>query len=82
MDVDVTAGEMLLTLDNDLHTVGIELVFAEMKDPVKDRLKHYGLFAKLGEELFFPTLGGAVNHFLETHQVQWVDWEDTQTNTQ
>jgi hypothetical protein len=32
-----------------------------MKDPVKDKLKRFGLFARLGEETFFPTLGVAVS---------------------
>ena len=30
---------------------GIELRFAELKDPVKDKMKRFGLFAQLGEHL-------------------------------
>jgi MFS superfamily sulfate permease-like transporter len=75
-DIDVTAAEALSALDDDLHEAGIELAFAEMKDPVKDRLKHYGLFTKLGTELFFPTLGQAVDAYLEAHPVDWADWEE------
>ena len=48
--VDVTAADMLAELDDTLHAAGIELCFAEMKDPVKDKLKRFGLFARLGEE--------------------------------
>ena len=55
---------------------GIELVFAEMKDPVKDKLKRFGLFTRLGSELFFPTIGEAVNAYLEMSRVEWVDWEE------
>ena len=69
-DIDVTAAEALSALDDDLQNAGIELCFAEMKDPVKDRLKQYGLFTKLGEELFFPTLGRAVDRYLEVHPVE------------
>ena len=76
-DIDVTAAEVLSDLDDDLQKVGIELCFAEMKDPVKDRLKQYGLFTKLGAELFFPTIGRAVDAYIETHQVEWADWEET-----
>lgn len=75
-DVDITAAEALSALDDDLQRAGIELCFAEMKDPVKDRLKRYGLFTKIGGELFFPTIGRAVDRYLETHQVAWSDWED------
>lgn len=39
---------------------GVELAFAEMKDPVKDRLQRYGLETKIGRDSFFPTLGVAV----------------------
>lgn len=75
-DVDITAAEALSALDDDLERAGIQLCFAEMKDPVKDRLKHYGLFTKLGADLFFPTLGRAVDRYVETHKVDWADWED------
>jgi MFS superfamily sulfate permease-like transporter len=74
--IDVTAGDMLADLDTDLHQAGIELVFAEMKDPVKDKLKRFRLFTKFGEDLFFPTIGEAVNAYLKMSGVEWVDWED------
>ena len=47
-----------------------------MKDPVKDKLKRFGLFAQLGESYFFPTIGAAVSSYLKIHNVQWEDWED------
>jgi len=74
--VDVTSADMLDELDQTLHAAGIELCFAEMKDPVKDKLKRFGLFARLGDETFFPTLGVAVSSYLKTHTVEWVDWEE------
>ena len=74
--VDVTAADVIGELREALHDEGIELCFAEMKDPVKDKLKRFGLFDRLGAEAFFPTLGAAVGRYLETHPVDWVDWED------
>jgi len=74
--VDVTSADMLAELDEALHAAGIELCFAEMKDPVKDKLKRFGVFTRLGEETFFPTLGAAVSRYLKTHAVEWQDWED------
>jgi high affinity sulfate transporter 1 len=74
--VDVTAGDMLADLDNELQQAGIELVFAEMKDPVKDKLKRFGLFTKFGEDLFFSTIGETVNAYLKLTGVEWIDWED------
>jgi MFS superfamily sulfate permease-like transporter len=75
-DIDITAADMLSELDQQLHQSGIELCFAEMKGPVKDRLKRYGLFASFGTESFFPTVGRAVGQFLTKHHVEWRDWED------
>jgi high affinity sulfate transporter 1 len=74
--VDVTAGDTVAELDKALHAMGIEFCVAELKDPVKDKLKRFGLFAQLGEEYFFPTIGAAVSRYLEVHDVEWVDWED------
>ncbi len=75
--VDVTAGDTLAKLDETLHARGIELRFAELKDPVKDKLKKFGLLAQLGEDSFFPTLGAAVSTYLDINSdVEWEDWED------
>ena len=74
--VDVTAADALAELDKTLHGIGIELCFAELKDPVKDKLKRFGLFPQIGETFFFPTIGVAVSTYLDSHKVDWVDWED------
>jgi len=74
--VDVTACDMVAELDEALHAQGIELCFAELKDPVKDKLKRFGLFLQLGENYFFPTIGVAVSRYLEINNVVWEDWED------
>jgi MFS superfamily sulfate permease-like transporter len=74
--LDVTSADMLSELDQELQKAGIELVFAEMKDPVKDKLKRFGLFTSLGSELFFPTLGQAVSAYLEMSGVEWEDWDE------
>jgi high affinity sulfate transporter 1 len=75
-DVDVTAADALADLDNKLHEAGMDLCFAEMKGPVKDRLKRYGLFRRLGTENFFPTIGQAVDRYLAVHDVEWRDWDE------
>ena len=74
--VDVTAADILAELDEALHAAGIDLCFAEMKDPVKDKLKRFGLFVRLGEQRFFATIGEAVSRYLELQAVPWIDWED------
>jgi len=74
--VDITAADALAELREALHRAGTELFLAELKDPVKDKLKRFGLFAQMGEGSFFPTIGAAVNSYLEGHAVDWTDWED------
>ena len=62
--VDVTAADVLAELDDTLHADGIELCFAELKDPVKDKLKRFGLFGQIGQEYFFPTIETAVRSYM------------------
>ncbi len=74
--VDITSADMLAELDETLHSTGIELCFAEMKDPVKDKLKRFGLFARLGEGAFFPTIDAAVSNYLNTHTLNVLDGKE------
>ncbi|MEK1905492.1 MAG: sulfate permease [Pseudomonas sp.] len=69
--VDVTSADMLVELEQELRAVGIELRFAEMKDPVKDKLLRLEVLEQIGSEVFHPTLGAAVDAYLEEHAVDW-----------
>ena len=61
--VDITAADMLRELDESLQQQGIELCFAEMKGPVKDKLKRFGLFSHFGHQTFFATIDDAVRAY-------------------
>jgi high affinity sulfate transporter 1 len=67
--IDVTSADMLEELEQRLRESGIELRFAEMKDPVKDKLKRFELFDRFGT--FYPTIGAAVDAYLEDFSVDW-----------
>ncbi len=69
--VDVTSADVLAQLDKTLKASQIELHFAEMKDPVKDKLKRFGIFAILGKDIFHPTIGAAVDDYLEEYKIDW-----------
>ena len=69
--VDVTSADMLAALDHTLKESHIALCFAEMKDPVKDKLKRFELFGRLGADNFHPTLGAAVDAYLAEYAVDW-----------
>jgi high affinity sulfate transporter 1 len=73
--VDVTAADIVCELDDTLQGAGIALCFAEMKDPVKDKLKRFGLFTRFDERTFFATIEEAVSVYRATYAVDWDDWE-------
>jgi high affinity sulfate transporter 1 len=69
--IDVTSADMLAELEHTLTESGIELRFAEMKDPVKDKLRRFELFDRFGAANFYPTIGSAVDAYLQEHAVDW-----------
>ena len=70
-DVDTTAADMLKDLDEELNTVGVSLVFAEMKDPVRDKIERYALTRTINPEHFFPTIDAAVAAFRQRTNTSW-----------
>ncbi len=62
-DVDTTAADVLTDLDEELNARGISLVFAELKDPVREKIERYGLTRTIDPQHFFPTVGAAVSAF-------------------
>ena len=60
-DIDSTAIDEIVALDDHLAAEGIELVFAEMKGPVHDHITRYGLVSRFGPDRFAPTVGAAVD---------------------
>ena len=65
---------MLTDLLGDLEQQGIDLAaFAELKGPVKDRLRRYELYDRIADDRFFPTLGTAIDADLDHSGVEWED---------
>lgn len=58
--IDTTALDDLVTLDEWLARHGVDLVFAELKGPVKDKLIRLGTAARFTPDHFFSTVGAAV----------------------
>jgi high affinity sulfate transporter 1 len=73
--IDVTSADILAELDETLRGRGVRLGFAEMKDPVKDKLRRFGICDRF-EDVLFATVGAAVSGYLKVNHVDWVDWED------
>jgi high affinity sulfate transporter 1 len=62
-DLDTTALDDLVELDDELAGPGLSLVFAELKGPVKDRLLKFGVSSRFGPDHFFPTVNNAVRSY-------------------
>jgi high affinity sulfate transporter 1 len=75
-DIDTTAAESLELLLEELDAAGVTLAFAELKDPVKARLRRYGTMDKIGEDRCYPTVGTAVDGYVASSGAEWVDWEE------
>ena len=75
-DVDITAADVLISLHAELGRRDIELWFAGLKGPVKDRLRTYGLLDRMGQDIFSPTVGSAVNQYRSSYVVDWKDWDE------
>jgi high affinity sulfate transporter 1 len=71
-DVDTTAADMLEDLDEALNAKGISLVFADMKDPVREKIERYELTRTIDPAHFFPTVGAAVAAFQDQFGADWV----------
>jgi high affinity sulfate transporter 1 len=70
-DVDTTACDMLDDLVPELEEAGVHLVFSELKDGVRAKLRDYGLDTALGDDRFFPTTHAAVDAFQEVDGTHW-----------
>jgi high affinity sulfate transporter 1 len=69
-DIDTTAADMLVELDVELNAVGRHLIFAELKDPVKDKIVRYGLLETIDRQHFYPTIELAVAAFYQEVRFQ------------
>ena len=70
-DVDTTASDGLEDLDEALNAQGVSLVFAELKDPVRDKIQRHGLTRTIDPGHFFPTLESAVAAFRHETGAAW-----------
>jgi high affinity sulfate transporter 1 len=71
-DIDTTAADMLADLVGELSEQGVELVFAELKDPVRRRLAQFELGESVQFGRFFGTIRLAVEAFQEQTGEGWV----------
>ncbi len=61
--LDTTAADMLEALDGELEAAGVNLVFAELKDAVRQEIRRYGMDWLADRDAFYPTIGAAVRAY-------------------
>lgn len=66
-DIDTTAADVLLALQDELAAQGVELCVAELKDPVRSRLQQYGLGRSIPAGRDFRTLDEAVAAYVAAY---------------
>jgi high affinity sulfate transporter 1 len=71
-DVDTTAADMLEDLDEQINAMGVSLVFAEMKDPVRRKIERYELTRTINPEHFYPTVEEAIDAYRLQTGAEWV----------
>lgn len=71
-DIDVTAGEMLRDLDEELNSAGIHMAFAELRTRLHTLVLRYGLFETLDHEHFYTSLEEALAA-VRSDLATWVD---------
>ena len=76
-DVDTTASDILEDLDKALNAQGTRLVFAELKDPVRDKIERYGLTRTIDPRHFYPTIESAVAAFRHETGAEWTAADPT-----
>ena len=64
--IDVTAADALGELDDALRARGIQMCFAELKDPMKEKFRRLGLMPRFGDRTLFATIEDAVSAFQAT----------------
>ena len=62
-DLDVTTSDVLFDLVRELQARSIEVLLAQVKGSVRDRMRRTGLIDELGEDRVYRSIGSAVKDF-------------------
>lgn len=62
-DIDVTAADVCARLVEELRQAGIFVALAQANRPLRERLRRIGLYEKLGEPAYYPSVHAAIEEF-------------------
>jgi MFS superfamily sulfate permease-like transporter len=67
-DLDIGTSDMLRDLTSDLRQASIDLLFAQVRGSVRQRMRVTGLFDHIGEDHVFLSVAAAVSDFEQRNQ--------------
>lgn len=76
-DLDIASLDMLKNLVVELDEIGIDVLLAQVRGGVRDRLRHANLMAEIGEDRIYLSVAAAVHDFEQRGQQQVTDETDT-----
>ncbi len=69
-DIDTTGAEILSDILDNLAARGVTFGFAGVKGQVKDHLRSYGIYDRIGDEHFHPNTISAVKQYKKDHNTE------------
>ena len=69
-DIDTTGAEILGDILDSLDATGVGFAFAGVKGHVKDHLRSYGIYDRVGDEHFHPNTISAVETYKRDHTTE------------
>jgi high affinity sulfate transporter 1 len=63
VQIDITAADILEELEDELEEAGVHLVFAELKDAVRQEIRSYGMDWLADRDDFYPTINAGVRAY-------------------
>ncbi|HEY4754396.1 MAG TPA: SulP family inorganic anion transporter, partial [Candidatus Limnocylindrales bacterium] len=70
VQIDITAADILEELEDELEAAGIQLVFAELKDAVRQEIRSYGMHWLADRDAFYPTVNAGVRAYRAAFGIQ------------
>ena len=67
-DLDIASLDMLKNLVVELDEIGIDVLLAQVRGSVRDRLRHASLMAQIGEDRIYLSVAAAVQDFEQRNQ--------------
>lgn len=67
-DLDIASLDMLKNLVVELDEIGIDVLLAQVRGSVRDRLRQASLMAEIGEDRIYLSIATAVHDFEQRNQ--------------